>query len=240
MDPWLLATDVDDTLAGDDEALARFAGAVRGAPIRIVLNSSRPVADVAETAAAFPDELELGGIIGALGTEVRLTGHDTSGWKRPFAGFDAGAVAAALEPFGAQAHPARFQGGHKASFAVPAPLWPAAEAAMQQLGFPVRVIASGASNFDVIPAGAGKGTAVVRVAALLGIPAARVITAGDSENDADALVVGSGIVVANATTGLRSLLGNHPVIHTRAPGADGIVEGLRRIGALPAVEEGAA
>lgn len=229
---WLLATDVDDTLVSEGDDLDGFVSAIAAAPLTVVLNSSRPVADVARTAAGFPGGLRVAGIIGALGTEITLDGHDTTDWPRRFAGFDTAAVAAALRPYGAEPHPDRYQAAHKASFAVAPERWAAAEAAVGALGFPVRVITSGSSNFDVIPAAAGKGAAVRYVADRLGVPEERVITAGDSENDADALAVGRGIVVGNATPGLLRLLEGRPVVHASAPGAAGIVEGLETIGVL--------
>ena len=238
-DMWLLATDVDDTLIGGGDDLDRFAAAIHDAPLRIVLNSSRPVADVAVTAAGFPPALDITGIIGALGTEIALTGHPVGDWPRRFAGFDREAVAAALQPFGAEPHPDRYQAAHKASFAVAPPQWAPAEAAMRALGFPVRVITSGSSNFDVIPAAAGKAAAVRYVADRLGIPEQRVVTAGDSENDADALTVGHGIAVGNATPGLLRLIAGSAVMRVAAPRSAGILEGLRRVGALDETHAGA-
>lgn len=232
---WLLVSDVDDTLLGNDEALERFRAATADVDLSLVLNSSRPVASVVRslrhTALAG---LEVDGVIGALGTEIELGGGPLGDWSAQFADFDRDAVAAAVAPFGAVPHAAEFQTAAKASFAIAPGRWDDARHAVTALGFPVRVITSGADNFDVIPGAAGKAAAVRHVAAWLGIPSERVMTAGDSENDADMLVAGNAIVVGNASPGLVELVRATAYL-ARGFHADGVVEGLRHHGVpLPA------
>jgi sucrose-phosphate synthase len=226
----LLVSDVDDTLLGDDEALDRFRAATADVDLAVVLNSSRPVASVVrslrDTALA---RLEIDGVIGALGTEIELGGERLGEWSAQFADFDREAVDAGVTPFEAVPHAAEYQTAAKASYAIAPDRWDDATRAVSGLGFPVRVITSGADNFDVIPGAAGKAAAVRHVAARLGVPSERVMTAGDSENDADMLAAGNAIVVGNATPGLVERV-RATAFLARGFHADGVVEGLRHHG----------
>lgn len=223
-------SDVDDTLLGDDEALERFRAATADVGLSVVLNSSRPVASVVrslrDTALA---RVQVGGVIGALGTEIELGGERLGDWSAQFADFDRNAVTAAVAPFEAVPHAAEYQTPSKASFSIAPDRWDDATDAVTALGFPVRVITSGVDNFDVIPGAAGKAAAVRHVAAWLGVPRERVMTAGDSENDADMLAAGNAIVVGNATPGLIERVGATAFL-ARGFHADGVVEGLRHHG----------
>lgn len=236
MDSWLLVTDVDDTLVGDDEALTRFVAATAAAPLLVVLNSSRPIASVLRTVAdhgVFPD---IAGVIGALGTEIELDGAPAAGWDEQFAGFDPERIAATLDPFDPVPHRAEYQRPRKASFAIDPTRWAAATEALAALRPAVEVITSGDSNFDVIPANAGKGHALRFVAGALEVPMERVVAAGDSENDRDALLAANAVLVGNATVGIRRLMAGHPTFEADGFRADGVLEGLVQYG-LPLHEE---
>ncbi len=230
MDSWLLVTDVDDTLVGDDAALARFVAAVAEAPLLIVLNSSRPVSSVAHTVAGLPSCPEISGIIGALGTEIEIDGAPAPGWDEQFAGFDPAGIARVLAPFDPVPHRTEYQRPRKASFAIDPRHWAAATAALAGVAPSVKVITSGDTNFDVIPANAGKGHALRFVADALGVPPERVVAAGDSENDVDALLAANAVLVANATDGVRRLLEDHPTFEADRNRADGVLQGLVHFG----------
>ncbi len=225
---WLLVTDVDDTLLGDDAALRRLVGALAGTTVAVVLNSSRPIDSVAAGWRSVTVALPLAGIIGALGTEIELAGNRLDSWSSQFADFDRHVISATLAGFGPPHRP-EFQTAAKVSHAVPSEHWTEAMSALQHLGVPLRFVTSGASNFDAVPGAAGKAAALRYVAACLAVPPERVIAAGDSENDADMLRAANGIAVGNATDGLRRLLDGGTYL---AAGfhADGIVEGLRHYG----------
>jgi sucrose-phosphate synthase len=95
-------------------------------------------------------------------------------------------------------------------------------------GLPVRVIHSHGRLLDILPERAGKGAAMRWVADRLGIAEQHVYAAGDSGNDLDMLAaVRNGIVVANHSAELNSLLGRPSIYLARRPHAAGVVEGMR-------------
>ena len=70
---WLLVSDVDDTLLGDDEALSRLLSALDEAgTVLLALNSSRPLASVRQTLDSLGSTQTLApvALIGAMGTEM--------------------------------------------------------------------------------------------------------------------------------------------------------------------------
>ncbi|WP_154027439.1 HAD-IIB family hydrolase [Olsenella uli] len=76
---------------------------------------------------------------------------------------------------------------------------------------------------EVIPAGVNKGTGLVELAGILGVPAAETIGMGDSANDREMIeVAGLGLGVANVTPDVR-------------PSCDAVLETTGMAGALPEV-----
>lgn len=103
-----------------------------------------------------------------------------------------------------------------------------AEVRRRMADLPVRVIHSHDRLLDILPERAGKGAAMVWVAQTLGIPLDRVFAAGDSGNDLDMLeTCRNGILVANHSMELASLLGRPTIYLARRAHAGGIVEGMR-------------
>ncbi|MCB1205154.1 MAG: HAD hydrolase family protein [Verrucomicrobiae bacterium] len=231
--PWLLVTDVDDTLAGDPASLLDFARA--SGPVRVVLNSSRPRGSVARTMEEFPGELAIAGVVTALGTEIEFEGVPCREWTDRFRGWERSPVDAILRAGGFVPHPDEMQTPFKASYAVPGDRWEEVTERILEAAPGTRVIASGASDFDVIPAEAGKGAATLFVAGALGIHPDRLIVAGDSGNDLSMFAVaGRAIAVGNARRELIEAADPGRTFFARAPRAAGILEGLRHWGALPA------
>jgi hypothetical protein len=228
---WLLVTDVDDTLAGDWSSLREFAESC--ASVLLVLNSSRPRSSLAVTIAEFPDELRIDGVVSALGTEIEVGGKFCCKWQERFADWDRSLVDRILAEEGCEPHPHEMQTAFKASFAVPASRWSAVAEKIFQTVPGSRVITSGKSDFDVIPARADKGAAALHVAALLGIPRARMIVAGDSGNDLSMFQVADrAIAVGNARRELIDAADPARTYFARAPRAAGLIEGLLHWGAL--------
>lgn len=240
--PWLLVSDIDETLTGDADAMRRLGAAIGQDRDRLwfAVNSSRPRGSVAETLANdFPPELVPDAVITALGTEIAIAGAPVPDWEARFAGWPHERVFGILSALGHRPHPPEMQTQRKVSFAVPGA---AAQAevrrALDEAGIACRIIASGADDFDVIPEGAGKGAATLHLAGVLGCEAGKVIVAGDSGNDlAMFRVVTSGIAVANARPELLDALEPGTFYHARQPHAAGVLEGLRHFGALPAARE---
>ena len=89
-----------------------------------------------------------------------------------------------------------------------------------------RVIASHGRLLDVLPREAGKGAAVLHVAAQLQIARSHILAAGDSGNDIDMLHAASHpIVVANRSHELAEWVADNRVHLSPAMNANGVVEG---------------
>lgn len=236
---WLLVSDVDDTLTGDDEALGRLAAAWEQASgtLTVVYNSSRPCASIRQTIAGgrglpMPDI-----IIGALGTEIedgrtgqRLAGYEdllTLHWERE-------EVDALARSLGFVSHAAEYQTPLKASYDVDG------EAdyhrfldGLAKRGLRAKVVFSNRIKLDVVPEAAGKGRAIRYLAGRLDVADDHVVVAGDSGNDIDMFVAPfRGIVVGNADADLRALRGD-TIYFAGGYHAAGVLEGLRHWGALP-------
>lgn len=70
----------------------------------------------------------------------------------------------------------------------------------------ITITSSGSDNFEVMPAGADKGTALVRLGEMLGIAPEEMVAIGDSDNDAAMLrAVGMPVAMGNADPALKAL-----------------------------------
>ncbi len=234
--PWLLVTDVDDTLTGDDDALAELVAVLAGAPtIRLALNSSRPLADVAKTLAELPVMVTPDAVVGALGTEIEIDGTPQPRWQRRFTGWDRRPVDEAMARLGCPAHPDHLQTSFKASFTVAERAWVEAEHLITDAGVAARFIRAAPDDFDVIPVLAGKDAPIGYLTQQLGIDPAAVVAAGDSGNDASMLLAAPhAIAVGNATAQLRHAIRGASAYQARARYAAGILEGLRALAILDA------
>ncbi len=234
---WLLVSDVDDTLTGDAAALAALVGELDACRDRIALalNSSRPHASVSRTLAEeFPPDFRPEAIVTALGTEISVAGRPLAAWADRFSGWPAHDVFGLLAGLGHRPHESEFQTPLKVSFAVEAADRGMAIAALAAHGLPCRTIVSGETDFDVIPPGAGKDRAALFLAETLGIPAGRIVAAGDSANDLALFQVARhAIAVGNAREELLSAMPAERSYHARAPHAGGVYEGLVHFGMLP-------
>lgn len=226
---WLLVSDIDDTLAGDDEGIAAFSKF----RVRLVLNSSRPLASVRKTMAGFPAGLNVEGVISGLGTEILLDGSFQPRWTARFTGWDRGRIDGIMARAGIIPHEEEMQTPFKASFSVAPARRDELHAAVLAAAPDSRVITSGDSDFDVIPALAGKDRAALWVAAELGIDPARLIVAGDSGNDlAMFQAAGKAIAVGNARAELLDRADPAKTYFAKGHRAWGLIEGLRHWGAL--------
>ena len=70
----------------------------------------------------------------------------------------------------------------------------------------IRITSSGADNFEVLPEGADKGSALIRLGELLGVSPDEMAAIGDSDNDAEMLrAVGMPVAMGNANAKLKTL-----------------------------------
>jgi sucrose-phosphate synthase len=232
----VLVCDLDDTLLGDREALARlleWIGAQRdvlafGVATGRKLDSALYV--LKEWGVPAPDV-----IISGIGTEIRYRFNDTLdlGWHNHIRqGWRRDDLAAALrEVPGLTLQSRRKQGPLKLSYNVKPARLPSLEAIQEVIhraGLQANLVYSRARHLDVLPQRASKGQAVRYLAFKWGIPPDRIITAGDSGNDRDMLLGDMlGIVVGNHSPELGGLRGRARVFFANQPRAAGILEGLR-------------
>ncbi|MCA9236048.1 MAG: HAD-IIB family hydrolase [Planctomycetales bacterium] len=229
--PFLLVSDVDNTLLGDERATKRFADWLhRMRPqVRLALNSGRfgesLLKSVASTPLPEPDAL-----IGGVGTQILIgpTWKPLAGWPTATA-WDADAVRSVLtEHPRTELQPEQFLSPYKISafaFDLTAVELREIERRIAAAGVQARVVYSSARDLDVLPVGVDKGSAALRLAAHWGYERDQVLVAGDSGNDlAMFSIEARGIVVGNAHDELRELASDR-VFLSSAQYADGVVEG---------------
>ena len=242
----LLATDMDGTFLGDDAAMGELWDAIDAAGIALAFSTGRHLPSIQ----AFYDEhhepRRAAACVCMVGTEVwvwqdgRYERDD--GWSRHISeAWDKGAVEAVLGSIPqARMQDAEWQSEFKSSYFLEedaASLLAEIEQRLEDRGLRAKVVYSADRFLDLLPYRSGKGGAVAYTADLLGIPAAGVVTAGDTGNDLDMMRPELGfrsIAVGNATDELRRLDEPH-VYHATAAHAAGIREGLVHYGWLPGV-----
>jgi sucrose-6F-phosphate phosphohydrolase len=230
---WLLVSDVDGTLLGDERAVREFARWYADArrTLHLALNSGRFFHSVRESArlAGLP---EADAYIGGVGTDICFppAGERLAGWPEIDAAWDESVIRGVCAEFGElKLQPDEFLSPYKISYYghhLDAAYLEQLRQRLAAAGQKVRIIYSSRRDLDVLPAGANKGAAVARLAKHLGIDPSRVIVAGDSGNDLDMFQQGfRGIVVANAHPELKALRDPN-VFHATKSHAAGVLEGL--------------
>jgi sucrose-6F-phosphate phosphohydrolase len=235
---FLFASDVDDTLLGDDDALAELSGALEAARGHLILvyNSSRPCTSLKKSTVEQVRLPQPDYLIGALGTEIQnfASGETFPSYARQLEkGWSRKQVAELLNSLGFSAHADEYQTSFKVSYDVlEASQYQQAMEELEKTGLNLKVIYSGGKNLDVIPANAGKGKAVDFLRQVKSLPAEQVIVAGDSANDREMFLYSfRGIIVANADTSLKPLSGDN-IYHAKSSYAAGVLEGLRYWGVV--------
>lgn len=228
---WLLVSDVDGTLTGNDEGVRALAGL--GVQIALVLNSSRPRASVVDTLERLPPSLRVAGLISGMGTEICLRGADQPEWTRSFRNWDRGRVDGFMSTLGILHHRSELQTPYKASFSVPAHRWSYFRRRVLDICPDSQVITSGESDFDVIPAEAGKDKAMVWVMRRMGFEPSQVIVAGDSGNDLTMFnAARMAIAVGNSRKELVERVDPNRTYFAKEDHGLGVIEGLKHWGAI--------
>ena len=253
-EPWLFASDIDNTLTGDEPALRELGATLvdmreRGELVLFLVTGRRldqVVPGFEAEGIPVPDA-----VVSQVGTEIYLPPYGAT--SRPLEAWDQllrqRFNRAQAETFlegveGLEIQPARFNtplkvscyldkapDPHEAAATIARRVEPEAEA--------YQVVWSSGRDLDVIPAAAGKGRAIRFLIEHLSLKPRGVIVAGDSGNDRSMFdEFGRGIVVANAQDELAALR-NDPaaakdidLYFARAPYAAGVAEGLRQFGVL--------
>lgn len=230
---WLVISDLDGTLLGDDEALQRFAAWYESQQDRVLLaySSGRSFASVTASIREthLPDPIA---VIGNVGTQIcRYPGGlPVPGWpKVGVMNWSADRVRAALADVpGLQLQPEEFQSPHKVSFFLhnAGDLLHEVQHRLQDAQLAADIVYSSQRDLDVLPQGANKGSAARYLAHALRVSDERVIVCGDTGNDIAMFRVGfRGIIVGNALPELKALANGHAYLAQRSH-AHGVLEGM--------------
>lgn len=248
--PWILAADIDHTLTGDPEALARLAARLaelrRQRQLLLFLSTGRRLEHVL---AGFEEEgiPVADAIISQVGTEIYLPPFAPDlaplpAWDarlhRQFARRQALAFLEGID--GLEMQPEKYNTALKVScYLDKAPDPDAAADRVRQRVAEARngyqVVWSSGKHLDIIPAAAGKGKAIRFLIGHLHLTPRQVIVAGDSGNDRSMFEeFAQGIIVANAQPELKrwAETSGAPAYLARQSFAAGVEEGLRHFGVL--------
>lgn len=230
---FILATDLDMTLVGDDTALKTLNGRIselrNSQRLKLVYVTGRsPILYKSletEKGLLNPDSL-----ITSVGTEIYQDDlSPISGWP-PVRNWDNQEIDNRLDKLpDLIKQPETEQRRYKISYYLESDhkAYKHIQEILQDLS--VDIVYSMDKYLDILPRGVNKGSALLYLAELWGIPETNIITCGDSENDIELLSVGKAIVVGNANRQLKhwaTSSANQNIYLAKANYAAGIMEGL--------------
>jgi sucrose-6F-phosphate phosphohydrolase len=248
---WILASDIDNTLTGDPEALKQLSARIESLRqqkhLALFLTTGRTLDEVLK---GFEEEYipQPDAIISQVGTEIYLPPF----WPEmePLAAWDTflrkhfsreEAVGFIDDIEGAKIQSGRYNTSLKVSYFLddaPDPEQAATQVKQRvaAAGNGYQVVWSSGKHLDILPAAAGKGKAIRFLIGYLDLKPAQVITAGDSGNDSSMLEeFGCGIIVENAQPELKALKNRDEgtsFYFAERSFAAGVSEGLRHFGVL--------
>lgn len=233
-DRFLIVSDVDGTMLGDDDALERFAAwlSSRREEFYLAYNSGRLPDSIREsietTLLPEPDAL-----IGGVGTQIEfyVNRQTLDDWPVSGATWDPLVIRETLAACeGLDLQPEEFLSEHKLSYYAygasknDLALW---KSLLEKNGQCVQLVYSSERDLDFLPVGVNKGTATAHLAEHWNIRAERVLVCGDTGNDRSMFEQDFlGVVVGNALPELKSLESPH-IYHAQGHCAAGVEEGIR-------------
>ena len=249
MAKFLLLTDLDNTLVGDDDALAELNQHLsqhREKHGTLIVYTTGRSQELYHQLFHEKDLLRPDALILAVGTMI-LWDHSSSApdsiWQETLSqNWDRDVVMATAAHFSDLVlQPASEQNEFKISFCVePEPaqaIIPRLEQALKDKGVEAQVIYSSSQDLDILPQRGNKGSAMVFLRHALGMSKEQTVVCGDSGNDIAMFRTNEakGIIVGNAQPELRQWHEVHPSYDrylAKAHCAGGIFEGLQYFGFL--------
>lgn len=231
----ILATDLDGTLVGNREGLARLKAVLEANVGRwyLVYATGRTMSQgrrlLEEEGLPEPDAwvTEVGAAITYRGGRVDEAWRDrmAAHWDR------ATVERLAREWPDLTPQPVEANGDFKVPFrvspAAAAEIFPVLTARLREAGTPARLVYSSARDLDIVPEAAGKAAAVQYLMDKFQVGLADLLTCGDSANDHDMLCLGGpAVAVGNAHAELFDAGLPTTVLRARGHAADGILEAL--------------
>jgi sucrose-6-phosphatase len=246
---FLIVTDLDNTLIGDDDALQCFNAQIEQHRIDygslLVYCTGRSLASYHDLRTS-QTLLEPDALIVSVGTEIYLDGgeHPEADWSERLGRhwMRSQILDALSEVTHLVLQPESDQGPFKISFSVTADaasaVVPHLEAELQKRQLAAKVVYSSGQHLDIVPEQGDKGEAMQFLRQQWQMSAFRTAVCGDSGNDIALFKTGGerGILVGNAQPELLDWHRQNPVKHhylTQEHCAAGILEGLRYFRFLP-------
>lgn len=249
---WVLASDIDNTLTGDEAALRRLSQRLQemrdAGDLFLILSTGRRLPDILK---GFDGEglPEPDAIIAQIGTEIYMPPFSTEmapmgSWEErllhDFSREEALSFLEGIDGVDMQ-HPV-FNTPLKVSVHLDRAPEPGAvvdevHRRIERKGAAdrFRVVWSSMRDLDIIPEKAGKGHAIQYLLEEMDLDPRRLVVAGDSGNDLSMFEVSpAGIVVANAQPELEQLReeARDDIYFAGAERAAGVMEGLKHFGVL--------
>lgn len=239
----LLATDLDGTFIGDDQAMYRLWEEIDREGIFLAFSTGRHLASIEAFYVEHGAGSKADACLCMVGTEIFLLGSDgyrlDEGWRDHIqVGWDKQTVDRIMEEIPeARLQPAEWQSPFKNSYFLEEHVSARLDEIHERLegaGIQAKVVYSAGRFLDLLPIRSGKGGAVRYLADELGLAPAAVVTSGDTGNDLDMMRSDLGfrcIAVGNAAPELAEYRESH-VYHATTAYAAGIREGLQHYGWL--------
>ena len=249
MTRFLFATDLDNTLVGDDRALEELylrldrSASAHGTKVVYITGRSPTLYRQLATERRL---LQPDALVTAVGTEIYYESVDNApdaAWAETLLqGWDRQQVVATAATFpDLVPQPNTEQRPFKASYFLTAEaamkVLPRLNTQLQERGLSTQTLYSGNKNLDVLPKRGDKGSAMRFLRHKWGFDPTHTVACGDSGNDIAMFSMGRerGIIVGNAEAELLQWYERNPADHlylAKAHYAAGIVEGLRHFGFL--------